>query len=384
MTKPTVGRATKQLTIAVVGGGTGGHVAPALAVAEALRMAGHKVVFIGSATGPEKKIVGEHKLPFYGIQAGKLRRYFDLQNIVDAFRVLIGLWQAYWLLRHLQPAALFSKGGYVAVPVIYAADFLTIPIVAHESDAVMGLANRLATAKARRICTGFPVNNYPVRLQRRLRFTGNPVRQIFRRRFAIPKLITKYGLNPKLPIVLVTGGSQGSQSINQLIFDLLNEGLRELQIIHLTGVNHLEAAEAVRNQLPKPLQKRYLIFDHVGESMAELLAMATIVISRAGGAISELATMGKAVILIPLPTAASDHQRANATILKKARAAIVLEEGKLHGYKLLKQIRDLLDDKEQLQQLRHNITYFRSPKAAQLIAETVVESINVPDERDSH
>lgn len=359
--------------IVITGGGTGGHITPALAVAEELVALGHRVVFIGSMTGPEKELVEEAGYTFYGIQTGKLRRYLDWQNIADLFRVTIGFWQARNRLARLKPQAVFSKGGYVSVPVVYAAAFLEIPLVIHESDVVMGLANQLAAPKAELIATGYPIENYPDSLKDRLRFTGNPVRSIFSSSLKNRRqVLLDHQLALTRPLILVMGGSQGALAINRLIYDSLPTLLNNLQIIHLTGVNNIEEAEQVKASLPNKLAKHYHPFGYVRDELPSYIQLADIVVSRASsGSLSELALLGKPTILLPLSTSAAGHQQANAEALARKGAALVLDETKITAPQLAKAIIELVADTERCQELARAIRSFSSPQAARLIAELV-------------
>jgi UDP-N-acetylglucosamine--N-acetylmuramyl-(pentapeptide) pyrophosphoryl-undecaprenol N-acetylglucosamine transferase len=363
----------KKLKVVIAGGGTGGHVTPAIAVGDALRKQGCEVVFIGSHNGPEREMVAAAKFPFHPIQSGKLRRYAALANITDAFRVALGFFQARNLLARIKPDVVFAKGGFVSVPVVYAAAFLEIPIVVHESDVVMGLANRLAIDKASVVCTGFPIDSYPSELRKKLRFTGNPIRQIFYdKQPTRAEIANKFGLTAARPVVMFIGSSQGAHDINQMVFDQLPVLLEHLQIIHITGVDDLEAAQELKKSLPIKQSKRYLPYGFVKNELPLLMGVSDLVVSRASAnVLTELATLRKAVVLIPLPSAASDHQRANATVYQKRGAAIVIEQDDITSSQLAARVIGMLEDKEQLAHLRRSIGFFQSPQAADLIAEIV-------------
>lgn len=364
-----------QLKICLTGGGTAGHIVPALAVAEKLRQAGHTLCFIGSDDGPERDYVEKAGIPFSAVSAGKLRRYFSFQNFIDFFKLLIGFLQAYRLLGQLRPDCLFAKGGYVALPVILAAFARGIPVVAHESDAILGLVSRLALTKAKIICTGFPVSNYSIKWRRRLRYTGNPVRSIFTTdQPSRSKLSIKHGLAEDLPTILVMGGSQGAKALNDLVLDNLTALTANWQIIHLTGPADAERALQARAKLSPKAQKHYLPIGFVGPELVELLDLSDLVISRAGAnTLYELAAMGKPSILVPLPFAANDHQRANAAYFAARQAAISIEQADLTGEKLLDLITALINNKEHRRQLSRAIKALESPRAAELIAEALID-----------
>lgn len=365
---------TKQRPIVITGGGTGGHITPALAVADALKARGQRVIFIGSQSGPEGKLVKAAGYQFYGIQAGKLRRYWSLENIVDFFRVGIGWLQARNLLARLKPSVVFAKGGYVSVPVAYAAAFLEVPVVAHESDVVMGLANRLVMKKAEVICTGFPLKQYPVSLQPKLHFTGNPIRRIFQEPIGEESVWRKkLKLIEKVPTLLILGGSQGAHTINQLIIDQLERYLADYQIFHLTGARDLNWAQSAKAKLPANLKKRYQPYGFVDKELPAIMRLADLVIARSSASVlSELAFLGRPTMLIPLPSAASDHQRANAQVFAKKGAAVVLEETELTAEDLFAKVAGLMDDKAERTSLSRAIRFFSSPAAADLIADQVL------------
>jgi UDP-N-acetylglucosamine--N-acetylmuramyl-(pentapeptide) pyrophosphoryl-undecaprenol N-acetylglucosamine transferase len=369
-------KSSNKLRIAIVGGGTGGHITPALAVAEQLRQH-HRVWFIGSAHGPEGKIIKDAGYVFRSIQAGKLRRYFSLENFIDSFRILIGFVQAWIMLERYRPDAIFAKGGYVTVPVVYAASFLNIPVVAHESDVVMGLANRLVFHKATMICTGFPVASYTKALQSKLHFTGNPIRNLFRQKLPDrTQVLKKLGLSNSRPVVLMLGGSQGALPINQLLWEQLEIALESFQLIHLTGVDHIGAALDMQAKLPVRLRKRYLPYGYANDELIDYMTAADIVVSRgSANVLTELTAVKKPTIIIPLPHAASDHQRANARLFKKKGAAVVLEEIGLTSSQLLRSIEALLNDRAKQRHISQAMQLFYSPNAAKLIAETIVRVV---------
>jgi UDP-N-acetylglucosamine--N-acetylmuramyl-(pentapeptide) pyrophosphoryl-undecaprenol N-acetylglucosamine transferase len=361
--------------IVITGGGTGGHVAPALAVAEVLQQQGHTLHFIGSTNSVERELVEHHKIQFSAIQTGKLRRYFSLENLVDFFRVGIGLSQAFFLLIKLKADVIFAKGGYVTVPVVYAAKLLNIPVVIHESDAVMGLANRLIAKQAVTICTGFP-SVAEAHTTAKTVFTGNPIRSVFIGKLpTIEQTRTHLGLEAKLPTALFMGGSQGAHAINQMVLAMLEAVLPKLQIIHLTGERDSGWATKVKQQLPEALRHRYHPFGFVRDELPAFISLADVVVSRASaGVINELAALGKPTILIPLPSAASDHQRANAKILSDKQAAIVLEEQEIDSHQLRNTIDAVLQNNTLQQQLVDNIRSFYISDAATMIADVIVKA----------
>ncbi len=372
----------KQLNIVIVGGGTGGHITPALAVAEVLR-AKHHLSFIGSLGGPEAELIQSAKLPFYPIRAGKLRRYWSWQNFTDLLKTGIGFFQARTILARLKPDVVFAKGGYVSVPVVYAAAFLEIPIVAHESDVVMGLANRLTIDKAELVCTGFPVEVYPKTLRPKLRFTGNPVRSLFfQKPQSLPGVRKKLGFTPTKPIILAMGGSQGALGINQLLWDNLENNLKAFQLVHLTGADHLQRAQEYKACLPAKLQSAYYPISFSTEELPDWLRLADLVITRgSANVLAELALLGKATIIIPLPGSASNHQWANGQAFADKEAAIIIDQDHTQPAQLTAAITRLLKDRAERQRLSRAIRLFQSPEAPTLIAEVIEEIGERPKNR---
>ncbi|MFN3926390.1 MAG: undecaprenyldiphospho-muramoylpentapeptide beta-N-acetylglucosaminyltransferase [Pseudanabaenaceae cyanobacterium] len=307
--------------IVLTGGGTAGHVNPNLALVPTLQQQGWSIFYIGSPTGIEKQLVTQAGIPFYGISAGKLRRYWSWQNLIDPFKVLKGIADAYWLLRQLRPNVVFSKGGFVTVPVIWSASRLGIPTVIHESDYTPGLANRLALPFAHKICVTFPETlEYLGKHRPKAECTGLPIR---------PELLTGdldralafTQFSRHLPTLLVMGGSTGAYAINRAIRQLLPKLTTDFQVIHLCGQGNLAPELA---DLPNYRQYEYLLAE-----LPDIFALADIVVSRAGAnAIFELLALRKPHILIPLPTKASrGDQILNAqSFASKGYSILILEE----------------------------------------------------------
>lgn len=362
-------------TIVLVGGGTGGHVLPVLEVAQALLDADPSVhlVYIGQIGGPERELVEtttlyrrherekveEIKLRFIGIAAEKLRRYWHWRIFVLPFAVLAGAVQAFAHLRELRPVAVFCKGGYVEVPVAVSAWLLRIPIVLHETDINMGLANRLIAPFARRIATSFPRPTLiPGQTSGKFVYTGQPVQRAFFR---------KQERAHVRPSLLITGGSQGAHALNMLIGALVPRLIERYHVVHLTGHADIGAMKSVTdNRHYEPIA--------FTREMPTLLAQADLVISRAGGFIFELAAAEKPAILIPLLSSANNyHQVANAQFLADHKAAVVLDQRSITEDLLLQTINELIRDSKRRTDLAQAIKAFAQPSAAKRIAELVLE-----------
>ncbi|MGI6315871.1 MAG: undecaprenyldiphospho-muramoylpentapeptide beta-N-acetylglucosaminyltransferase [Christensenellales bacterium] len=303
-------------TIVITGGGTAGHVTPNLALIPLLQQRGFNIHYIGSYNGIEKTLTSE--LPgvqYHGIASGKLRRYLSLQNLVDPFRVLKGTAQAKKLLKEIQPDVVFSKGGFVSVPVAWAAGHLKLPMVLHESDLTPGLANKLALRCCTRICTTFPETAKA--MGAKAVHTGPPIRETLFHGNAEKGLIFS-GLEKGLPILLIMGGSSGARAINQAVDRNVDTLLTQWQIIHIRGNDGLNTAlEGKRG---------YAQFVYVQEELPDLLAAADLLLSRAGAnAIWEFAALHKPMLLIPLPLSASrgDQLRNAASFVRMGFAHLL-------------------------------------------------------------
>lgn len=308
--------------IVMTGGGTAGHVTPNIALMPALRKAGYEIAYIGSYEGIEKRLIEEQGIPYYGIASGKLRRYFDPKNFTDPFKVMKGLSQSISLLRKLKPDIVFSKGGFVSVPVILAAKLCHIPAIIHESDLTPGLANKIAIPGATKVCCNFPETLKYLPKEKAV-FTGSPIRQELLSGNADAALAF-CGLPEKTkPVLLIIGGSTGSKVINTIVRAALPFLLKRYLVIHLCGKNNLDAS--LKNTVG------YIQLEYAGKELAHLFALSDIVISRAGAnAIFELLALRKPNILIPLSAAASrGDQILNANSFKASGYSYVLEEEKL-------------------------------------------------------
>ena len=298
--------------LCLTGGGTAGHVTPNIAIAEAMQSAGWTVHYIGSQRGIERRLITALAIPYRSVRTGKLRRYFSWRNFIDPFNVLIGFFQALWHLHRIKPNVVFSKGGFVAVPVVFAAWILRIPVICHESDMTPGLATRLTAPFSQCVCTGFEKTAKQWRYKAPVQFTGTPVRQALLS--AIPEPIKS------LPILFVFGGSLGAARINQVVREALPALTQHYQVIHSCGKGKLDSACVD--------VKNYQQHEYIDEALPQILANSHIVISRAGAnSIAELLALKKPHILIPLPAKASrGDQLLNAAEMQEKGLSEVLDE----------------------------------------------------------
>jgi UDP-N-acetylglucosamine--N-acetylmuramyl-(pentapeptide) pyrophosphoryl-undecaprenol N-acetylglucosamine transferase len=362
--------------VVIAGGGTGGHTSPGLAVADALRARGVGCVWIGSRRGIEADLVPARGIPYRAIRTGKLRRYWDWQNLTDlAINVPAGLVQARRLLEQLRPGVVLGTGGFVALPVVVAAASARIPVVVHEQTAVPGLANRLAARLARRIAVSWEatLGCFP---RDRVALTGNPLRPELRRG-SRDGALARFGLDPSLPVVYVTGGAQGAHRINRAVGAALADLLPLAQVIHQCGDHPTTGdrrwLEEQRARLPTPLARRYTIVPYVGDELADVYAAATLAISRAGaGTLNECCHLGLPAIYIPLPGASGDEQMVNARMVERAGGAVLLPQSSLTPAALADGLRDLLADPRRLKEMGDRARALAVPDAADRLADVAL------------
>ncbi len=319
--------------IVLTGGGTAGHVTPNIALLPTLNENDFDVYYIGSYEGIEKKLMADYSIPYYGIATGKLRRYFDPKNFSDPFRVIKGYFEAKKYLKEIKPDVVFSKGGFVSVPVVRAAASLKIPCIIHESDMTPGLANKLCIKKAKKICCNFP-ETVQLLPENKAVLTGSPIRAELLKgnKYNALKLCH---FSENKPIIMVIGGSLGAAGVNTLVRDALPELLEDFQVVHVCGKGKID------NLLLNT--EGYIQFEYVKDELKDLFAMADIVISRAGAnAICELLALRKPSLLIPLPAAASrGDQILNAKSFEAQGFSMVASEEDLTPHLLVEKIHEL-------------------------------------------
>lgn len=360
----------KHKPILLVGGGTGGHIFPLVAIGEELVAQKLPFIYVGAKNGREEAIVRELGWEFAPIAAGKIRRYLTLStltaNVIDIFRTIQGFFQALRLLIKTGAPAVISKGGYVAFPVVYAARMLGRPVYAHESDAVMGLTNRLTANFAHKMFTAFAPSVYP-RSDGRYLQVGIPIRKNLRQaaRLRSPKKTRS--------IILVLGGIQGASSVNSQIRNALKRILPIADVVHVTGEKEFAIYQKFQAGLDKTMRSAYKPFSFLDRELAYYFQAADLVISRASATtIAEGALFGKAMLLIPLPTAAGNHQVINAKILGAEHAAVVKEEYQLSPDSFIETIQELLSDSAETSTLGMKLrAYFHNDDAIALILREV-------------
>jgi UDP-N-acetylglucosamine--N-acetylmuramyl-(pentapeptide) pyrophosphoryl-undecaprenol N-acetylglucosamine transferase len=363
--------------IAVTGGGTGGHIFPNLSLIEELRKRGVRDIFwIGAKGGKEAAWAEKAGVPFHGIAAGKLRRYFSLRNATDLPRIAWGVFQSLLVLARRKPDLLFSKGGFVSVPPVLAAKLLSrlrvlgtrgIPVVTHESDIGPGLATRIIARFADRVCVSFEKTRALLPGVKTV-CTGNPVRGVVKegnRKRGLDFLAFKQ----KLPTVLVLGGSLGASALNGAVREMLSSRRCRFNLVHQCGSGNFDPAF--------PSEGRYRQFEFIDERMGDVLAAADLVVSRSGaGALCELGCMKKPSVLVPLPRSKSrGEQMGNAKHFADNGAALVIEDGQLSGEELYGALHALLGDKKKLKQMGTRACALFVPDAETKIADLIEEAL---------
>ncbi|MBR3166636.1 MAG: undecaprenyldiphospho-muramoylpentapeptide beta-N-acetylglucosaminyltransferase [Lachnospiraceae bacterium] len=323
--------------IVLTGGGTAGHVTPNIALLPALREADFEVRYIGSHNGIEKELVKAAGIPYDGISTGKLRRYFDLKNFTDPFRVIKGFGDARKLLKKYRPDVVFSKGGFVSVPVVLAAKQLKIPVIIHESDMTPGLANKISIPAATKVCCNFPETAKTLPEGKAV-VTGCPIRsELLAGTKEAGYALT--GFTDEKPVLMIIGGSLGAVHVNNAVRSALPELLKEFQVVHLCGKGRVD--EILKGT------PGYVQFEYVQEPLKDIFAMADVVISRAGAnAICELLALRKPNVLIPLSAEASrGDQLLNAESFRKQGFSEVLTEDKMNNDTLVAAVRKVYTDR---------------------------------------
>lgn len=324
--------------IVLTGGGTAGHVSPNIALIPGLKDLGYEIFYIGSIEGIERTMIEKLGIPYYPIPTGKLRRYFDIKNFSDPIRVMKGGIEARGILRKLRPNIIFSKGGFVSVPVSRAARLERIPLIIHESDMTPGLANKLSFSAATKICCNFPetMDYLPAK---KAELTGLPIRKELLSGSAQGGL-SRFGFDKSKPVIMITGGSSGAVAINNVIRGVLPELLKRYQVLHICGKGKTD--ESLNG---KP---GYIQLEFAEEELPDIFAMSDVVISRAGAnTIYEILALNKPNILIPLPAQSSrGDQLLNASSFESQGYSFVLEQENLTNINLLNSIEHVLKNSE--------------------------------------
>ncbi|HEV2128140.1 MAG TPA: undecaprenyldiphospho-muramoylpentapeptide beta-N-acetylglucosaminyltransferase [Thermomicrobiales bacterium] len=368
----------RPLRLVIAGGGTGGHVLPAVAVVEELRrrMVPLELLWIGGHTGVERELAEANDIAFVAIQTGKLRRYLAIQTATDMLRIPLGIAQAFQALRAFRPDVIFGTGGNISFPTVFAGSRMA-PIITHEQTAQIGVANRMASRFADVFAVPFDETAVLARQRHnRVVVTGNPVRSSILGGSREAGL-RRFGFSPDFPVLYVTGGARGASPLNERVEALLPGLLEHAQILHQAGPPSanpdVERLQKLRTSWPDALQHRYHVTEFIRDEIADVYAMASLVLGRAGaGTITELARVGKPSVLIPLPGTWGDEQTKNARMLSNAGAAEVIAQKDAAPTRLGEVITSLLADPDRLARMGEAATTVGNPQAASRLVDQIL------------
>lgn len=380
------------MKILFTGGGTAGHIFPIISLAREIRRnysarygteKGLQFLYIGPKDEFGERLLSQEGIEVKIISSGKIRRYLDFksffQNLFDIlFNIPIGYFQAFYHIFLFSPDLIFTKGGYGSLPVILANWFFLVPVFLHESDISPGLANKIASRFCAEIFTSFPIEKTEYFPSNKMIWTGNLIREEILEG-SIEKAQELFKLTNEKPVILVLGGSQGSQRINDVLMTILPEFLKSFELIHQTGIKNFKEIEAEAKVIcPKELQKYYHPLPFLEENeLKHAYAAAFLIVGRAGaGTIFEIAAVGKPSILIPLPEAAQNHQVKNAYFYAQTGACLVLEEANFTPHFFLETLKNLFSKPEKLLAMEEAAKNFAKPRAAKIIAEYIVSYLS--------
>ena len=373
------------MRVLVSGGGTGGHIYPALAVAAQLRTEyAAEILFLGSDDGLETELVPAAGFRLATVQAGKLRRYISWQTVTGVLRVPVGMWQAVNIVRAFRPHVAFTSGGYVAVPAGLAARLNGVPLLMHQQDVPPNLSNRLVAPLATRISVAFAdsLAYFPARKTLQL---GNPIRQAMLDVRQVPAQEARgtLGFEKDIPLLLVTGGSQGARHLNQVVCQALPDLLAYCQVLQISGKELYnetrELSESVLANQDETTRKRYRLVAYLNAEMPMALQAADLVLCRSGAStLSELAALGKPSILVPLPPAIGiSPQEANAAMFGREQAAEVIKDSDLKPQTLVERIKYAIASNILIESMTNAARSFAKPLATQEIAAEIVKIAKV-------
>lgn len=370
------------MKIVFTGGQTGGHFYPIISIAQELRkiikeehLIEPTLYFI--APNPYNQgVLFDNNIIYKRVMSGKQRIYPSFLNFIDKFKVVFGTIEAIWKIFWIYPDIVFSKGGYGSVPVVFAAKLLGIPILIHESDSAPGRANMWASKFAQKIAVSYPDAAHYFD-EKKVAWTGNPVREEIKK----PVLQGAHEylkFDSGIKTILILGGSQGAQIINNILIDTIPTLIESYQVIHQTGKDNYKEVKETANLLLKthPNIDRYVCFPYLNDVAMKMSAgAADLIISRAGSTIFEIASWNKPSILIPITETNNDHQRKNAYYYARSGACIVIEENNLTPEIFVAEINRLFSKPELLEEMRESAKQFAKPDAGKIIAKQIMDTL---------
>jgi len=372
-----------KITIGLTGGGTAGHIWPTIEVGKALKAKEPKarIVYFGLKNSLEEELAKKAGFEFFSITSGKWHRFFSFSNLFTPLKIGCGICQARALLRKEDVKVLFAKGGFVSFPMVLAAYSLKIPIIGHESDSIMGKTNAYLLRFMKKMAVAFPCSLYPKRLRPKLFHAGIPIRSDFFKIKNRKSILSKLNLDSGEPILVITGGSLGAMFLNELVWQNIDYLLKKVQVVHLTGKQGIVKAKEIKAKLPQVLQKKYHIFAF-SYKMPLFLAAADLVISRAGAnTLFELAFLKKAVLFIPYPYAAQNHQYFNAKFATSLGGAKMFVESRFDPKKFWQTVSYLIAHSEEREKMGNNLFQLFYPHSAERIAQEILALLK--DKKDA-
>ncbi len=365
----------KKIKILLAGGGTGGHIFPLIAISREIKRKypdePFQFLYLGPKDDFAKELFEKEEIKSFFISSGKIRRYFSFLNIIDIFfKIPLGLLQAFYYIYVLSPDLIFSKGGYGSVPVVLMGRLFFTPIFIHESDVYPGLSNQISSRFAMEVFISFPIRENSFFPPNKIISVGNPIRKE-----VLEGDKGEIKIKGGKPVVFIMGGSQGAQKINDVILVILEEMLKEFEVIHQTGKKNFEQIKKETIFLiNEDLREFYHPFGFLNDrELSSAYNLSDIIISRAGAtAIFEIASVRKPSILIPLSNSANMHQYKNAYTYAKNGASIVIEEDNFTPYFFIERLRNLFKDKIELDRMAKKTEDFSNPNAASIISEYIV------------
>ena len=369
------------MKIVFTGGGTGGHFYPIIAVAQKVNqiidqehLLGVKLYYF-SDSPYDKELLRENRLLYEEIRSGKMRTYFSFKNFTDFFKMFFGTINAIFKLFSIYPDVVFGKGGYASFPTIFAARILRIPVVIHESDSAPGRVNKWAGHFAKKVAVSFQqaAEYFP---KKNVAWTGQPIRAEIEHKETKEEALKYFKLEEGAPVVVILGGSQGAELINNVVLDALPRLIENYQIIHQTGVQKFETVSGQAEVIlaKNPNSSKYLPLPFLNSLQIKMaVGVATVIVSRAGSTLFEIASWGVPSILVPFKNSNADHSRKNAFNYARAGACSVVEEANLTANILSSEIERIIEDKEGYKQMVQNAKAFGKVGAAEKIARTLMD-----------